>query len=148
MDVGGVLGEAWSLYKRFLGRFFMTALIVYAVLDLFSALVDRAAGDSWVAALFWGLVAALFSVVGYFWVQAALVETVNDVRDGRADRSIGETYSAVRPRLAHVSVAVHSLDAALPLGRHWREPAPCRCARSARAAGRSLHAAGKIACGH
>ena len=105
MEIGGVLSESWSLYKRFLGRFFMTALIVYAVLDLFSALVDRAAGDSWVAALFWGLVAALFSVVGYFWVQAALVETVNDVRDGRADRSIGETYSAVRPRLASATIA-------------------------------------------
>src|SRR6266576_3504305 len=64
MEIGGVLGEAWSLYKRFLGRFFITAFIVFAVL-----------------------------------------ETVNDVRDGRADRSVGETYSAVRPRLAAATVA-------------------------------------------
>jgi hypothetical protein len=105
MEIGGVLSEAWSLYKRFLGRFFMTALIVYAVLDLLSALVDRAAGDGWVTALSLGLVAALISVIGYFWVQAALVETVNDVRDGRADRSIGETYTAVRPRLAAATIA-------------------------------------------
>ena len=105
MEIGGVLGEAWSLYKRFLGRFFMTALAVFAVLDLLSALADRAAGNSVGAGVFWALVAALIGVIGYFWVQAALVETVNDVRDGRADRSIGETYSAVRPRLAAATVA-------------------------------------------
>ena len=105
MSVGGVLGEAWSLYKRFLGRFFLTALIVFAVLDLISALADQAASDTWSSALLWGLVAALVSVVGYFWVQAALVETVHDVRDGRADRSIGETYRAVQPQLPAVVIA-------------------------------------------
>jgi hypothetical protein len=35
-------------------------------------------------------------------VQAALVETVHDVRDGRADRTIGETYRAVQPQLGAV----------------------------------------------
>ena len=105
MEIGGVLGEAWDLYKRFLGRFFMTALVVYVLLDLLTALADRAAGDSVGAGVFWAVVAILISVVGYFWVQAALVETVNDVRDGRADRSIGETYSAVRPRLWAATIA-------------------------------------------
>ena len=105
MTVGGVLGEAWNLYKRFLARFFLTALIVFAVLDLISALADQAASDTWSSALLWGLVAALVSVVGYFWVQAALVETVHDVRDGRADRTIGETYRAVQPQLASVVIA-------------------------------------------
>ena len=42
MKIGGVLSEAWSLYQRFLGRFFMTALIVFVALDLLSALADRA----------------------------------------------------------------------------------------------------------
>jgi hypothetical protein len=105
VTVGSVLGEAWSLYKRFLSRFFLTALIVFAVLDLISALADQAASDTWSSALLWGLVAALVSVVGYFWVQAALVETVHDVRDGRADRTIGETYRAVQPRLPSVVIA-------------------------------------------
>ena len=105
MTVGGVLGETWSLYKRFLSRFFLTALIVFAVLDLISALADQAASDTWSSTLLWGLVAALVSVVGYFWVQAALVETVHDVRDGRADRTIGETYRAVQPQLPAVVIA-------------------------------------------
>jgi hypothetical protein len=88
-----------------LARFFVTALIVFAVLDLISALADQAASDTWSSALLWGLVAALLSVVGYFWVQAALVETVHDVRDGRADRTIGETYRAVQPQLGSVILA-------------------------------------------
>jgi hypothetical protein len=99
LAIGEVLGESWNLYTKFLGRFFMTALIVYAVLDLLSALVSVAWNDSVGAGIFWGLVAAFVGVVGYFWVQTALVETVRDVRDGRADRTIGETFSAVQPRL-------------------------------------------------
>ncbi len=99
MAIGDVLGEAWNLYTRFLGRFFMTALVVFAVLDLLSALASEASGDGLAAGLFWSLVAAVVSAIGYFWVQAALVETVRDVRDGRADRTIGETFRAVQPRL-------------------------------------------------
>jgi len=105
VTIGGVLGEAWNLYKRFLGRFFLTALVVFAILDLLSALAAAAAGDGWVSGALWGLVAVTIGVVGYFWVQAALVETVNDVRDGRADRSVGETYRAVQPVLPAVIVA-------------------------------------------
>jgi hypothetical protein len=114
VQIGQVLGESWSLYTRFLGRFFLTALLVFALLDLLSAFVDRAAGNGWAAGVFWSLVGAVIAVVGYFWVQAALVETVNDVRDGRADRTIGETYSAVRPRLTAATVA--GLLAAIGIG--------------------------------
>jgi hypothetical protein len=99
MSIGAVLSEAMSLYQRFLGRFFLTALVLFAVLDLLSALADSAASGSTSSNVLWSLVAAIIGIVGYFWVQAALVETVRDVRDGRADRTIGETYQTVRPRL-------------------------------------------------
>jgi len=105
MRIGDVLSEAWGLYKRFFGQFFLTALIVFVVLDLLAAVVDRASGDNTGVNLFWALLGALISVVGYFWVQAALIETARDVRDGRADRSIGETYVAVRPRLPSAILA-------------------------------------------
>ncbi len=105
MDIGDVLSEAWSLYRRFLWQFFLTAMIVFAVLDLLSALAAAASGDGVAAGLFWGLIAAVISVVGYFWVQGALVELVQDVRDGRADRTIAETYTVVRPRLPALIVA-------------------------------------------
>jgi hypothetical protein len=105
MRIGDVLGEAWGLYKRFFVQFFLTALIVFVVLDLLGALVDSASGDNTGVNIFWALLGALISVVGYFWVQAALIETARDVRDGRADRTIGETYAAVRPRLGSAIIA-------------------------------------------
>lgn len=105
MQIGGVLSEAWGLYKRFLWQFFLTAAAVFAVLDLISALAARAGGNSVLSGLLWGVVAIVVGVVGYFWVQAALVELVRDVRDGRADRTIAETYRAVQPRLPGVIAA-------------------------------------------
>ncbi len=78
---------------------------MFAVLDLLSALANSANGDNAFAALFWGIVGAVIGIVGYFWVQGALVELVRDVRDGRADASIGETYKAVQPRLPALIVA-------------------------------------------
>ena len=114
MDIGEVLSEAWNLYKRFLWQFFLTALVVFAVLDLLSALAAEAAGDSVGAEIFWSVIAFTIGIVGYFWVQGALVELVRDVRDGRADRSIGETYAVVRPRLPALIVA--GILAALVIG--------------------------------
>jgi hypothetical protein len=114
VDIGDVLSEAWNLYKRFLWQFFLTALVVFAVLDLLSALAAAAAGDSVAAEIFWAVIAFTIGIVGYFWVQGALVELVRDVRDGRADRSIGETYAAVRPRLPALIVA--GILAALGIG--------------------------------
>jgi hypothetical protein len=105
VDIGAVLGEAWSLYKRFLWQFFLTALVVFVVLDLLTALAGAAAGDSVGGAILWSLIAFTIGIVGYFWVQGALVALVQDVRDGRADRSVGETYSAVQPSLPALIVA-------------------------------------------
>jgi hypothetical protein len=114
MDIGAVLGEAWSLYKRFLLQFFLTALVVFAVLDLLSAVVDSVSGDGFLAILFWSIVALTIGIVGYFWIQGALVELVRDVRDGRADSTIAQTYAAVRPRLP--ALIVSGVLAALGIG--------------------------------
>jgi hypothetical protein len=105
MQIGAVLSQSWDLYKRFLKEFFLTAFIVFLVLDLLSALAASASGDGVGAGIFWGLIAFTVGVVGYFWVQAALVELVHDVRDGRADRSVMETYRAVQPHLVAVIIA-------------------------------------------
>jgi len=102
MAIGGVLSEAWALYKRFLWQFFLTAAAVFAVLDLISAVAARAASNGVLSGLLWSVVSIVVGVVGYFWVQAALVELVRDVRDGRADRTISETYRAVQHRLPAV----------------------------------------------
>jgi hypothetical protein len=114
VDIGAVLGEAWSLYTRFLLRFFLTAFVVFVVLDLFSALADQAAEDSFTAGLFWSVLAAIVGIVGLFLVEAALLEVARDVRDGRADRGLGETYSAVWPRVPALIAA--SVIAAVVIG--------------------------------
>ena len=62
MAIGEVLSEAWNLYKRFLWQFFLTALVVFAVLDLLSALAGAAAGDSVGAGIFWGLIAFVIGI--------------------------------------------------------------------------------------
>jgi hypothetical protein len=105
MEIGSVLSEAWGLYKRFIWQFFLTALVVFAVLDLVSALASAAAGDSALAGFLWGVVSIVVAIVGYFWVQGALVEAVRDVRDGRADLSVGEIYRRVQPRLPSLIAA-------------------------------------------
>jgi hypothetical protein len=116
VDIGAVLSEAWDLYKRFLGRFFLTAFAAFAVLDLLSALADVAADDSLLAGLFWGVIAAIIGLVGLFLVQGALLELVRDVRDGRADRGLAETYSAVWPRLPALIAAGVIAAVAIAIG--------------------------------
>src|SRR4029453_2308518 len=53
-------------------------------------------------------------IVGLFLVEAALLEVARDVRDGRADRGLGETYSAVWPRVPALIAA--SVIAAVVIG--------------------------------
>ena len=98
MDVTAVLSEAWTLYRRFFGRFVLTAAVVFVVLDLLSAVAGTTGGDV-AAAIVWGLLSAVVSIVGFFWVQGALVEAVRDVRDGSVDLSIGDLYRRTQSRL-------------------------------------------------
>ncbi len=103
MSVGDVLNEALDLYQRFFWRFVATAAVVFVVLDLIAALGASASSDS--GRVLWALIGVVLSIVGTFWVQGALTEAVNDVRDGRIDTTIGELYSRTRPRLPALIVA-------------------------------------------
>lgn len=93
-----MLSEAWALYTRFFPRFVLAAAVVFVVLDLVSA-VAQAAGDDVLSAILWSLVSLVVSIVGFFWVQGALVEAVRDARDGTLDASISELYARTRPRV-------------------------------------------------
>lgn len=93
MTVGGVLREAWDLYRAHWRHFFPLALAFYLVLSLATLALTLAFG------LAGALVGVPVSLIGFFWLQGALTEAVNDVRDGRADRSITETFRAVQPRI-------------------------------------------------
>lgn len=105
MSVGDVLREAWELYKRFFVRFVTVAAIVFVVIGLVEGLLALAADDGGLGAVLWSLIAIAVSLVGYFWLQGALVEAVRDVRDGRADASVGELFARTQPRLPALIVA-------------------------------------------
>ena len=95
----GVIKEAWGLYKAHWQHLLTFSLVVYDAVALIGALL--AATLTWVGVI----LAALVSLVALFWLQASLVKAVDDVRDGRADLSLGETFSAARQHLGAVVVA-------------------------------------------
>lgn len=99
MEIGAVLSEAWDLYKRFWTTFIAVAAPVFIVLGLVSALAQQAGESSVGAGVFWNIVSFAAFLVGYFWLQGALVEAVQDVRDGRVDLTVGDLYGRARRRL-------------------------------------------------
>ena len=108
MSPGEVLGDAWQLYKRHWRRLLPIAFVVYLLLSLFVLALALLLG--WL-----GLIAgAIVSLAGVFWLQGALVAAVEDVRDGTADLSIGETFARVRPRIN--TIGVTGILAALGIG--------------------------------
>jgi hypothetical protein len=94
----GVLSEAWAMYKAHWRTLLPIALVVYLALSVINILL--------VATLTWfgAILSAIVSLIGIFWLQGALVRAVEDVRDGRADLSLGDTFERVRPQLASIVV--------------------------------------------
>jgi hypothetical protein len=96
--LSGVLGEAWTYYKRYAAHFLLIAFVIYVAAGIIAALLGLAGGIG----LFLGWIV---SVVAAFLVQAALVKAVQDVRDGQVDLNLGETVRAVLPFLGTVIIA-------------------------------------------
>jgi hypothetical protein len=95
----GVLSEAWGFYKTHWRHLLTIAFVVYLGVALITLVL--------VALLTWfgAIIGAIVSLIAAFWVQGALVKAVDDVRDGRADLSLGETFDRVRPQLPAIIVA-------------------------------------------
>jgi hypothetical protein len=102
VQIGDPLGEGWAIYKRFWQHLLPIAFVTYLVVSLIALVLALAGG------IVGSLASVLVSVAGVFLLQAALVEAVADVRDGRVDLTIGETLGRVWPRLGSV-VAVSLL---------------------------------------
>jgi hypothetical protein len=99
MQAGAVIRQSWELYKAHWRHLIPVAFAVYVLVSLLEILLVALLG-------FIGLVAAgLIAVAGVFWIQGALVVAVDDIRDGRADLSISETLSRIRPRLNTLTMA-------------------------------------------
>jgi uncharacterized membrane protein len=96
----GVISEAWDLYKAHWRHLLTFSCVVYLGVALIAALLG-AVFDLWLAAI----LGALVSLVAFFWLQAALVKAVEDVRDGRVELSLAETFDQARRHLSAVLVA-------------------------------------------
>ena len=76
------------MYRAHAAHLIIIAAGIYLVAAVIEGLLSLAGG--WVVAI----VGALVSIVAAFLVQAALVKAAQDIRDGRADLTIGQTISA------------------------------------------------------
>jgi len=110
MQVGDALGGGWDIYKRFWRHLVPIALIVYVIISLIALVLTSIAG------VLGAIVSAFVSIAGVFWLQAALVEAVADVRDGRVDLSIGDTLRRTWPRVPTVVLAGILAGIAIAIG--------------------------------
>jgi hypothetical protein len=96
--LSGVLSEAWQYYRRFAGHLLAIAFVIYVVAAIIAALLG-------LAGVIGSLLALIVELFAGFLLQAALVKSVQDIRDGRADLSVGETVSAATPYIWSVAGA-------------------------------------------
>jgi hypothetical protein len=91
--VGDILNEAFDLYKREWLYLIGIAFVFYVVASSITLVLTVFFGR-------WGAFGgAIVLLIGIFWLTGALVEAVADIRDGRKDMTIGETFTRVWPRL-------------------------------------------------
>lgn len=108
--LAGVLGEAWTMYQRHARHLLTIAFVVYVVAALVQLLL--------IGALDWfgALLAVVVGIVAAFLLQAALVKAVEDVRDGRADLTLGDTLRAAQPFVGRVAIASIMAGIAIAIG--------------------------------
>ena len=107
----GVISEAWGVYKAHWQHLLTFSFLVYATVAVIGALLG-AVLELWLATL----IMAVVSLFAFFWLQAALVKAVDDLRDGRADFSLSETFAQAQEHLAAVVVAAILAGLAIAIG--------------------------------
>jgi hypothetical protein len=108
--LSGVLGETWKLYKAHAAHLLVIAFVIYLVAAVVVGLLSLAGG------VIGALVGSIIEFFAAFLLQAALVKAVQDVRDGRADLSFGETVSAATPYIWAVAGASILAGIAITVG--------------------------------
>jgi hypothetical protein len=96
---GDVIGEAWAHYKAHWRHLLPFALVVYLILGLVSLVLTLLLG--W----FGAILGAFIGIIGVFWLQGALVEAVADIRDGRADLTMGQTFQRAQEHIGPLAIA-------------------------------------------
>ena len=89
--IGDILGDTWGMYTKHFTHFVPIAAVFFLILSAIALALALLLG--WIGAV----ASFVVTIIGIFWLQGTLVEAIADVRDGRADMSIGETYAKARP---------------------------------------------------
>ncbi len=92
MDPGDIMSRTWALYRAHWQHLITIAAVIYVPIGAVSALLALA---GWPGVV----VGNILSLAAIFLVQGALVKAVEDVRDGRADMSVGDTLRHAGDRL-------------------------------------------------
>jgi len=108
--LSGVLDEAWRMYRAHAAHLLTIAFVIYLVAAVIAALLALIGG------FFGVLLGSIVEFIAAFLLQAALVKAVQDVRDGRADLSFGETVSAAVPYIGPVAGASILAGIAITIG--------------------------------
>src|SRR5918996_3079701 len=95
----GVLTEAWEYYKAHWKHLRTIAFVVDAAVALISVILTALLG------VVGAILAAAISIVGLFLLQGALSPAVADIRDGRVDLSVQDTFKKAQPFLGRVAGA-------------------------------------------
>jgi len=106
--LSGVLGEAWTLYKRHAAHFLLISFAIYIVIAIITALLSLVMGS------FGAIIGGLLSLLGTFLLQAALVKAVQDARDGRGELDLRASINAALPFVWIVAIA--SIFASIAIG--------------------------------
>jgi hypothetical protein len=107
--LSGVLGEAWGMYRAHAWHLLAIAFVIYVAAAVVAGLLS-------LAGVFGSLLGSIVELFAAFLLQATLIKAVQDVRDGRADLSIGETVSAATPFIGPVAVASILAGIAITIG--------------------------------
>jgi hypothetical protein len=100
--------EAWDMYRAHARHLLSISFVIYVVAAVIEFVVVGAFG--W----FGAVLALVVGIIAAFLLQAALVKAAEDLRDGRADLSFGDTLRAARPFIGRVAIA--SIMAGIAIG--------------------------------
>jgi hypothetical protein len=98
MEPGDILRRSWEVYRAHPRHLITIAALVYVPLGAAVAALSLAGWPGLVAG-------SVLNLAGLFLVQGALVKAVEDVRDGRVDLAVAETFGHAAARLKQLVAA-------------------------------------------
>ena len=97
------------MYKAHAAHLLAIAFVIYVAAAVVAGLLS-------LAGVFGSLLGSVVELFAAFLLQATLIKAVQDVRDGRADLSIGGTVSAATPYIWPVAAAAILAGIAITIG--------------------------------